>query len=210
MNLHEARLSAARRDLDYMRTRYGKSRPAAKTLLDEFDSILDDAETEISKIISEKEHDIEMRYQGRLEQAESREEAAWAKVNHQAGQINDLRDTLAGKRALKEERARDGEMVRVAFDRPSGFDWTLADIEEMAYRMRLGGADDETVVNTASHEVSTWVPDPNMVRLGLKVQGEDEPEKRKSFAWWPRARMAFYFFGGPTFILGALAVAASR
>lgn len=198
----EARLRAARRDIDYMRTRYGKSRPAAKTLLDEFDSILDDAEVEMAKVISEKEHDIEMRYQGRLEQAEKREDAAVDRYTEKRAEVIDLQHKLEGKRALKEERARDGEMVRVAFDRPSGFDWTLADIEEMAYRMRLGGADDETVVNTASHEVSTWVPDPNMVRLGLKVQEEPEAEKRKPFAWWPQVRLAFYMIAAPSIVVG--------
>src|SRR5687768_16167083 len=95
-------LTGARRKLEDMRYRYGKSRPAAATLLQQFGQILDRAEEDMAKVISEREHDIEMRYRGRLEQAESREEAAWAKVNHQAGQINDLRDTLAGKRALKE------------------------------------------------------------------------------------------------------------
>lgn len=158
-------LYRARRQLEDMRYRYGKSRPAAATLLQQFSQILDIAEETMAKKISEAEHDAEMRHEGRLQQAVKREDDARNLAESMRQEVVRLREVLADKRALQEEREREGDDVKVSIDRGVG-GWTVADIEEIAYRLRGGGAVDDTPVHLSTTRVVSHVPDPNVVTLG--------------------------------------------
>jgi hypothetical protein len=158
-------LYSARRQLEDMRYRYGKSRPAATTLLQQFSQILDIAEETMAQTIEAKEREIDIRYQGRLEQATAQQQAAWARVNQEVDKVAELQEILRGKRSLQEEREREGDDVKVSIDRGVG-GWTVADIEEIAYRLRGGGAVDDTPVHLSTTRVVSHVPDPNVVTLG--------------------------------------------
>lgn len=199
-------LLKARRDLQYMRIRYKGRRPAAETLLNEFDLLLDDAEVEISKVVSEKEHDIDMQYSGRLKQAEKREDDARGIAVAIRKENESLRRVLEGKRVLKEERERDGDDVKVTIERGVG-GWSVADIEEIAYRLRAGGATDETEVHLSTTRVAAHVPDPNVVTLGGGREIErPHPATMTAEAGWPwnwaRIRLAFYLIGSPVMVGG--------
>lgn len=205
MTTEETRLRAARRDLEYMRVRYGTSRPSAKTLLDQFERILDDAEIDVEKKISEAEHDAEMRQEGRLRQAEKREDdarnlAEEFRVNNEA-----LREANEQRRVLREARKRDGSDVEVTIDREYGSFWTIADIEEIAYRLRAAGGTDDTEVKSTTRTFSASVPDPNVVTLGKRevaVAAEPSPKTRlPSWTW----REPLLYIGVPLAVFFVLA-----
>jgi hypothetical protein len=71
---------------------------------------------------------------------------------------------LEEKRTLREARERAGEEVQVTIDRSLG-GWTVADLEEVAYRLRCGGAVDDTPVKVTDWAASALVPAPDLVRL---------------------------------------------
>lgn len=46
--------------------------------------------------------------------------------------------------------------------------WTVADLEEAAYRLRCGGAEDETPVEMDQHAAKAVVPAPNLIPLSTR------------------------------------------
>ena len=78
--------------------------------------------------------------------------------------VEQLKTTLTEKRTLLEERAQQGEEVKVTIGRSLG-GWQVADLEEVAYRLRCGGAFDETPVKVTDWTASALVPAPNLVPL---------------------------------------------
>ncbi len=71
---------------------------------------------------------------------------------------------VAEKVRLREEREQDGEEVTVKMTRTLG-GWVLGDLEEIAYRLRCGGAVDDTALEWRQHTISANVPAPNLVPL---------------------------------------------
>lgn len=82
----------------------------------------------------------------------------------QRDQIARLTDLLEEKRKLREAREKAGEEVQVTIDRTLG-GWTVADLEEIAYRLRCGGAIDDTTVKLTDYTATALVPAPDLVRL---------------------------------------------
>jgi hypothetical protein len=83
-------------------------------------------------------------------------------------------DQLEGWRELKETRSsaakvtgyEDPGQVHVALGREGpNRTWTVADLEEVAYRLRCGGAVDDTPVSGVLNTISATVPAPNLVHL---------------------------------------------
>jgi hypothetical protein len=73
-------------------------------------------------------------------------------------------ERLTEDRKLQEARQAEGDEVRVRIDRALG-GWTVADLEEVAYRLRCGGAADDTLIKWAEYSVSALVPAPDLVTL---------------------------------------------
>jgi len=73
---------------------------------------------------------------------------------------------LKEKRTLNEaRRAAENEHVEVTIRSDGYEDWCVADLEEIAFRLRCGGATDETHVSMASNRAIALVPVPDLVRL---------------------------------------------
>lgn len=129
-----------------------------------------------------------------IEAATGGQQVAFERLEQQLEKSRDhakwLRAELDEKRRLTEERDAQGEEVQVTIGRSQG-GWKVADLEEVAYRLRCGGAVDETPVKVAEWKMSALVPAPNMVprspalapcrllRLGLL---------RCRIRWWSRRR----------------------
>lgn len=197
------RLTKARRDLSCLRIQYQGRRPAAETLLNEFELILSDAEAEVAEVVRARAHDVALQYQGRLQQAEKREDdarnlAEKFRVNNEA-----LREAAREKRVLREARKREGSDVEVTIDREYNSPWTIADLEEIAYRLRAAGGTDDTEVGSTTQTFTAFVPDPNVVTLG---QREVEPRPHPD-TMVPEAGVPFSLKGivvGSVFVIIAL------
>lgn len=71
---------------------------------------------------------------------------------------------VAEKTRLREEREQHDHEVQVTIGRTLG-GWRVADLEEVAYRLRAGGAVDDTPVEMSTHTAKAKVPAPNLVPL---------------------------------------------
>lgn len=181
----DPRLSKARHSVQMLRINYTGRRPVADTLLGEFDAILDNADAEMLEIIKAKEHDIALEYEGRIRQAEKREDdarnlAEKFRVNNEA-----LREAAREKRVLREARKRDGSDVEVTIGREYDSSWTIADLEEIAYRLRAAGGTDDTEVKSTTQTFTASVPDPNVVTLGKREVERPHPATMVAEAGMP-------------------------
>lgn len=70
------------------------------------------------------------------------------------------------RESLFETRAKSGDLVKVKMDKHRD-QWTVADIEEVAYRLRMGGATDDSPVKLESGYMLGLVPDADLVKLDL-------------------------------------------
>lgn len=93
-----------------------------------------------------------------LERIQERERALHA-------QVAALHRQLDEKRSLREERDEQGEEVQVRIARSLGGAWRVGDLEEIAYRLRCGGAVDDTAVKVTEHTATALVPAPDLVPL---------------------------------------------
>ena len=98
-----------------------------------------------------------------------------------------LDEALDEKRTIREEReAARGDGDTQVTIRTDHHGWTVAHLEEVAYRLRSGGAVDDTPVDVDQHRAVADVPAPNTVTLGVPSQspvmrldpGEVEPTPR--------------------------------
>jgi hypothetical protein len=89
-----------------------------------------------------------------------------------------LQAQLDDKRRLVEERkaATSGEEVQVTIGHSLG-SWQVADLEEVAYRLRCGGAVDETPVKVTEWAAAALVPAPNLVPLTRPDRTPPPPER---------------------------------
>lgn len=106
-----------------------------------------------------------------------------AVVDRLEKQLADSRETTSGlmaaldeKRALREERSQDGEEVKVTIGRSQG-SWKVGDLEEVAYRLRCGGAVDDTPVKVTEYTAAALVPAPNLVPLTRPDRVPPPPER---------------------------------
>lgn len=73
---------------------------------------------------------------------------------------------FSSQTSLFETRAKSGDLVKVKMDKHRD-QWTVADIEEVAYRLRMGGATDDSPVKLESGYMLGLVPDATLVKLDL-------------------------------------------
>lgn len=117
-----------------------------------------------------------------------------------------LERALSEKRTIREEReaARQDAETDVTISNGYG-GWTVAGLEEIAYRLRSGGAVDDTPVEIDKSRAVASVPAPNMVTLTAPTTAQlaaDEPENGQPLVeWWqrPPALLAWSVFIGFTF-----------
>lgn len=65
---------------------------------------------------------------------------------------------------LKEKRKLDEDTVRITIDQRLG-GWEVGDLEDIAYRLRSGGATDHTPIDWQTSAIHCNVPAPNLVPL---------------------------------------------
>lgn len=121
---------------------------------------------------------------GRIEQAQAEADRAVERAEAKAERYRELQqkalensqtlsDLLDEKRTLRDERQRDGEEVKVTIGRDYR-GWWLKDLEEVAYRLRMGGAVDDTPIEVGEYSIRANVPDPNMVSLAAPERPKPE------------------------------------
>lgn len=141
-------------ELYAIRDRYQNKRTLGYALVDSCLKLVDSA------MLEER-----ARWSGKLEQAleeVGRERKTLDRVREDNKR---LRASLEEKTVLREARTRDGdEEVRVTIDRSLG-GWCVSDLEEVAYRLRSGGAEDETPVKITDYSITANVPAPNLIPL---------------------------------------------
>lgn len=115
----------------------------------------------------------EARIEGRIEQAQTEADRQRDECEGARRHARSLQALLDEKRTLRDERQRDGEEVKVTIGRDHR-GWQLGDLEEVAYRMRMGGAVDDTPIKVGEYSISGNVPDPNMVSLARLERPERE------------------------------------
>ncbi len=119
-----------------------------------------------------------------LVQLRDRVESQDQRIQRQAQQLEE-------KRALAEaRRAAQGDQVEVTIRSDGYQDWCVADLEEIAYRLRCGGATDTTHVSMESNRAVALVPVPELVKLDRPQlptsqtnRGIVETEQRKYEPW---------------------------
>lgn len=114
------------------------------------------------------------------------------------------RKAVEEQRILREKReAADDGLIDVRFEN-SRRHWTVEDLEDIAYRLRLGGGSDDTVVEMSEWFARAKVVDPTLVSLDLARNPEpprkpepmrlDPPEydddRATGIASWSTARIA--------------------
>lgn len=100
----------------------------------------------------------------------AREDVYNRSLERERAKLEESRQEVAAlrrERILDEKRSKLGDDVQVRFNRPSSGGWQLSNLEEIAYRLRLAGGVDETLVDISTHGVESLVPDPNLVSLDL-------------------------------------------
>lgn len=157
------------------------------------------------------------RAEAKLEEAHAETERVRESLTSNIETLRKHRDMLQRqideKRTIAETRSKEGDEVRVQIARPDWKGWQIADLEEIAYRLRCGGAVDETPVKIDSREASALVPAPDLVKLesprhvtpSEKVAAilTPKPEPKKRLPWM--ARMVL--IGSASGAFGALLMA---
>lgn len=117
-----------------------------------------------------------------------------------------LERALSEKRTIREEREaarEDGETDVTISNGHVG--WTVAGLEEIAYRLRSGGAVDDTPVEVDKTHAKASVPAPNMVTLTPATVPPPEPAEALDVISQPRwARLPHWVIGVIATLAGIL------
>ena len=151
--------------LEHWRTTYYDRRTVPYEMLQQAQQIIEwgvrDAERSANVAV--------IRVESKLEEARFETERVRESMTKQIETLREHRDMLQRqidkKRTLAETRSQEGEQVRVQIGREGWNGWQIADIEEIAYRLRCGGAVDETPLKINDREASALVPAPDLVKL---------------------------------------------
>lgn len=98
------------------------------------------------------------------------------RLHDQSATIRAQADLLDEKRTIREARSKaDDDQVEVTF--ANGYTgWTVEGLEEIAYRLRLGGAVDDTKVSITDSRATGLVADPTLVQLDMRPPAPRKPE----------------------------------
>lgn len=93
------------------------------------------------------------------------------------GRTVQLEEALSEKRTIREEREAAREEGETDVVISNGYvGWTVAGLEEIAYRLRSGGAIDDTPVEVSQSHARASVPAPNVVTLDHRPKEPAPPE----------------------------------
>lgn len=162
-----------RRELEAWRDEYAKRRGLVRDMLYEAVTLVRDAVEWAERDADRKVALAEERAAGRVEQAQREADRQREECEGARRHAKTLQSMLDEKRALRDERKRDGEEVKVTVGRDYR-GWWLSDLEEVAYRLRMGGAVDDTPIEVGEYWISANVPDPNMVSLANPERAKPE------------------------------------
>lgn len=117
--------------------------------------------------------------EGKVAQANKRfDEEREARRNAEE-RYREIYDEMQAKRVFREERSKNNEEVKINLRKDYARDWSIKDLEEAAYRLRLAGGVDDTEVKLSEYFITSYVPDPNMIRIGIGEKKEIEPVEKK-------------------------------
>jgi len=145
-------------DLEAWRSRYSNRRTIAYAMLDEVYALANEA-------IALAEAKAEARADGRIAELERQREREQSYLETYRTRVRQLEDEVAEKRRLREEREQSGDEVQVHIGRSLGGSWLVSDLEEIAYRLRCGGATDDTPVKVTEYTATAKVVAPELVPL---------------------------------------------
>lgn len=106
--------------------------------------------------------------QGRVDEAhrETDRQTKWRLDAEE--RLREAQQQIRSDHELREYRTQDGVSAKVAFSLPGH--WQVSHLEEIAYRLRCGGATDDSPVKIDNGQIRGWVPDASVVRLDLTKQ----------------------------------------
>lgn len=178
------------------RDKYTNRRTVPWEMLDEAESIIRSEMSRERRVAKVEANQEVMRLEAKCAHFEEMAEIRQGTIDTMRRTIEMQDKRLQEGAFLHEERQRqeDDVVVRIT----NGFKgWTVADLEEIAYRMRAGGADDKTKVKIDDHTVSCALIFPDLA-LELPQQrvtqpnpfasiGEGDliPDFRKTPVTWP-------------------------
>lgn len=129
--------------------------------------MLELAEAMIRAAAEHHRHQYEVALATLREEHAARVEVLQSTIDGQSSTIDSLKRQAEERRSLNEARrdAGDGD-AEVTIRRDDHLKaWRLSDLEEIAFRLRCGGATDDTPVDMASNRAIAVVPVPNLVTL---------------------------------------------
>lgn len=144
--------------LEHLRRRYEGTRSTARVAIAEAIELAGQA-------IRDAELVEAARADGRIAEAERWREREQSYLETYRKRVRQLEDELAEKRRLREEREESGNEVQVKIARGLGGAWTIADLEEIVYRLRCGGGTDDTPVKVTEYTATANVVAPELVPL---------------------------------------------
>lgn len=138
-----------------LREAYSQRRGLVPEMLEEADRVLQAAieyeraqcEAEVTQARSEIDRQVKLRFDAQR-------------------QTEKAIEAYSSQTSLFETRTKSGDLVKVKMDKHRD-QWTVADIEEVAYRLRMGGATDDSPIKLESGYMIGLVPDATMVKLDL-------------------------------------------
>lgn len=167
------------RRLRDIQDRYRDRRGLVQELLPQCISLVESAYEAANKEAAEQITRMEGVCEGRVSEANRRFDKEREERRHAEEKYTEILTAMNAKRAFREERKKTDEEVKIQLRKDYADDWSIKDIEEVAYRLRMAGGVDDTEVKLSEYYITSHVPDPNMIRLDLRDNGPSEIEKVK-------------------------------
>ena len=157
-------------ELSRIRDRYSNKRTLGYQLVNDCVELAERA-------IADAQREAEARADGRILEVDRQLERLCEDRDQWRKHYEQVQRALSEKRTIREEREaarRDGDTDVTISNGYVG--WTVAGLEEIAYRLRCGGAEDSTPVEVDKSRAKASVPAPNLVTLDFRPAPEPRYE----------------------------------
>lgn len=187
-----------RQRLADLRARYADRRTVARQLLDEALALVDSTVIELQAAHDAQLTELARQHGAQLAQAENR----LREVEGRATRAQDrVRELEAMRTNLRESRETIDDGVLVKFPNPRtymrsgdeakwGRPWVLSELETLCFRLRVGGATDDTEVRTKSDHTEATIPFPEMALTAPEPKPETATTAQPPVRWWKQRAAA--------------------
>jgi hypothetical protein len=171
-----------REELEALRDRFTDRRTVPRQLLDDALGLVDTTVAE-----------LQTRHEAQLAEVERQHDRVLGRLEVRASRAEDrVRELEAMRTNLRETRETvdDGVLVKIAAPRTSSHGegyprpWTIAELDAVLYRLRLGGGTDDTEVRIGHRETEATIPFPELV-LDPPAKREPEVVAHRPRRWRP-------------------------